>query len=250
VCSPELWRTFAELAGDLGCRVHTHLAEGTYEVDFTTEHYGLRPAEWLESIGFMSDRSHFAHSVLLSDDEVQLLARRRASVAHCPVGNFRIGPPKVHALRRAGVPVGLGSDGASSGTIDLLQASRTFRTGFQTTFATPWHVFAEQSDYDFLYMATAGGAEALGLDDLVGTLEVGKRADLLVVEGDFLDALPALDPVFIVSRCATGRDVRSVVVDGSVVVRDGRLLTVDEEALKQEVKERSAAIMARFDAAA
>jgi 5-methylthioadenosine/S-adenosylhomocysteine deaminase len=250
VCTPELWHTFAEVSAELGCRIHTHLAEGTYEVDFTTENYGKRPADWLDSIGFMSDRTHFAHSVLLSDSEVELMGHRHVSVGHCPVGNFRIGPPKVHALRRAGVRVGLGSDGASSGTIDIFQAARTFRTGFQAVFATPWHVFAEQDDIDFVHMATIGGAEAMGLDDIVGSVEVGKRADLLVVEGDFLDALPALDPVFIVARCATGRDVTNVVVDGRVVVRDRRLLTIDEEALKDEVKERSVAIMKRFDAVA
>jgi 5-methylthioadenosine/S-adenosylhomocysteine deaminase len=248
VCTPELWHTFAEASAELGCGIHTHLAEGTYEVDFTTEHYGQRPAEWLDSIGFMSERTHFAHSILLSDAEVETMGRRHVSVGHCPVGNFRIGPPKVHALRRAGVRVGLGSDGASSGTIDILQASRTFRTGFQAVFATPWHVFAEQDDLDFLHLATTGGAEALGLGDLVGTLEVGKRADLLVVESDFLDALPALDPVFVISRCATGRDVTDVVVDGRVVVRNRKLLTVDEDALKDAVKERSKAIMARFGA--
>jgi 5-methylthioadenosine/S-adenosylhomocysteine deaminase len=250
VCTPELWHTFAEVSAELGCRIHTHLAEGTYEVDFTTEQYGKRPADWLESIGFMSDRAHFAHSVLLSDGEVELMGHRHVSVGHCPVGNFRIGPPKVHALRRAGVRVGLGSDGASSGTIDLLQASRVFRTGFQSVFATPWHVFAEQDDIDFLHMATAGGAAAMGMDDIVGTVQVGKRADVLVVEGDFLDALPALDPLFVVSRCATGRDVTTVIVDGRVVMRDRKLLTVDEDALTEEIKERSRAIMARFDAVA
>jgi 5-methylthioadenosine/S-adenosylhomocysteine deaminase len=250
VCTPELWRTMAEAAADLDCRIHTHLAEGTYEVDFTTEEYGKRPAEWLDSIGFMSERTHFAHSILLADAEVETMGHHHVSAAHCPVGNFRIGPPKVHALRRAGVRVGLGSDGASSGTVDILQINRAFRSGFQAVFATPWHVLAEQDDIDFLHMATQGGADAMGLGDVVGSLEVGKRADLIVVENDSLDALPALDPVFVVTRCATGRDVTTVVVDGRVVMADRRLLTIDEEALKAEVKERSRQIMARFDDAA
>ena len=250
VCTPELWRTFAEVSAELGCRIHTHLAEGTYEVDFTTEHYGLRPAEWLESIGFLSERSHLAHSILLSDDEVATMGSRRVSVGHCPQGNFRIGSPKVNALRRAGARVGLGSDGAINGALDLLQSSRAFRTGLQATFGTPWHEFSVIDDVELLHLCTQGGADALGLGDATGSLEVGKRADVLIVEHDALEMLPAIDPVFLVARCATGRDVRTVIVDGRVVVRDGRLLTVDEDALREEVKVRSRQIMTRFEARA
>jgi 5-methylthioadenosine/S-adenosylhomocysteine deaminase len=248
VCSEELWRTLAEAAVDLDCRIHTHLAEGTYEVDYTTERYGSRPAEWLESIGILSGRLHAAHSILLSDDEVDLIGRRDVSVAHCPNGNFRIGPAKIPALRRAGVRVGLGSDGASSGAIDILEASRMSRVGLQTAFATPWHVFSELSDFDYLRMATRGGAEALGLGGVTGSIEAGQQADMIVVEHDSLEALPALDPVFVLARCASGRDVRSVVVAGRVVVRDRRITTLDEDALAAEVQERSAQIMARFEA--
>lgn len=250
VCTPELWRAFAEISAELGCRVHTHLAEGTYEVDFTTEHYGLRPAEWLDSIGFLSERSHLAHSILLTDDEVVTMGARRVSVGHCPQGNFRIGSPKVNALRRAGARVGLGSDGAISGAIDLLQSSRALRTGLQATFGTPWHEFSTITDVDLLHLCTLGGADALGLGAATGSLEVGKRADLLVVDNDALEMLPAVDPVFVLTRCATGHDVRTVVVDGRIVMRDGRLLTVDEEALRAEVRVRSRSIMNRFEAAA
>jgi 5-methylthioadenosine/S-adenosylhomocysteine deaminase len=247
VCSEELWRTLGEAAIDLDCRIHTHLAEGTYEVDFTTERFGKRPAEWLESIGLLSDRLHAAHSILLSDDEVGLLGQRHVSVAHCPIGNFRIGPPKIPALLRAGVRVGLGSDGASSGTIDLFEASRASRVGLQTAFATPWHVFSELSDYDYLRLATLGGAEALDLGTVTGSIEAGKQADLMVVDDASLDSLPALDPVFILAHCASGRDVQSVVIAGRVVMKERRLLTVDEAALADEVREGSAAIMARFE---
>jgi 5-methylthioadenosine/S-adenosylhomocysteine deaminase len=248
VCTEELWRSLAEAAVDLDCRIHTHLAEGTYEVDFTTERFGKRPAHWLESIGVLTDRLHTAHAILLSDDEVRLLGHRDVSVAHCPIGNFRIGPPKIPALLRAGVRVGLGSDGASSGTIDLFEASRASGVGLQTAFATPWHVFSELSDHDFLRMATLGGAEALGLGAVTGSIEAGKQADLVVVDNASLDSLPALDPVFILARCASGRDVQSVVVAGRVVMKQRRLLTVDEAALAEEVREQSAAIMERFEA--
>ena len=131
----------------------------------------------------MSERTHFAHSILLADSEVETMGHHHVSAAHCPVGNFRIGPPKVHALRRAGVRVGLGSDGASSGTVDILQINRAFRTGFQAVFATPWHVLAEQDDIDFLHMATQGGAEivALKVGD-TGGIEVVARVEVIVAQ--------------------------------------------------------------------
>lgn len=249
VCSEELWRTIGEAAADLGCRIHTHLAEGTYEVDFTTERFGLRPAEWLDSIGVLDHRLHAAHSILLSDDEVLSLGRRDVSVAHCPQGNFRIGSPKIPALRRAGVRVGLGSDGASGGTVDMLEASRVSRVGLQSAFATPWHVFSEQADYELVRMATVGGAEALGMGDRIGSIEPGKRADLILLGGFAMESLPALDPVFVIARCATGRDVQAAVVDGRIVMREGKLVHVDEAALASEVRQRCPGIMTRFEAA-
>ena len=104
VCSRELWETFADLADETGSRVHIHLAEGTYEVEYAAEHWGKRPAVYLEHIGFLGPRVHAAHSILLSAEEIDLYVERQVSAAHCPLGNFIIGPPKVPEMHRRGSP--------------------------------------------------------------------------------------------------------------------------------------------------
>ena len=175
VCSRELWETFRDLADETGSRVHIHLAEGTYEVEYAAEHWGKRPAEYLEEIGFLGPRAHAAHSILLSADEIDLYAERKVTAAHCPLGNFTIGPPKVPEMRRRGIAVGLGTDGASTGSLDLFEAIRVSFVAMQSNYGTPWHDRSALSLEDLLEMATLGGARALGMADHIGSLEVGKR---------------------------------------------------------------------------
>jgi 5-methylthioadenosine/S-adenosylhomocysteine deaminase len=247
VCTPTLWREFALLAAELGCRVHTHLAEGTYEVDWTGERFGMRPAQWLDSIGVMGPQLHAAHSILLSDAEVGLLGRTGTSVAHCPTGAFGIGAPKVPALRRAGVAVGLGTDGASNGSLDLFAAMRASKVGLNSAFGTPWHHQDEIHDLELIRMATIEGARALGMGDEIGSLEPGKKADLIVVRTDPFDAAPVQDPVFNLTHCATGRDVVHVVVNGRLVMESGVLTTVDEAELAQQLAVRNPVIQGEFE---
>jgi cytosine/adenosine deaminase-related metal-dependent hydrolase len=110
VCTRELWESLRDAAGELGARIHIHLAEGTYEVEYAAEQWGLRPAEHLGAIGFLSPRVHAAHSILLSAGEIDLYAEHQVSVAHCPLGNFIIGAPKVPEMLRRGIHTGLGTD--------------------------------------------------------------------------------------------------------------------------------------------
>jgi 5-methylthioadenosine/S-adenosylhomocysteine deaminase len=248
VCSEELWNTFRDLSAELGVHVHIHLAEGTYEVDYATERWGARPAEYLERIRFLGPNILAAHSILLSQREVDLYAERRVAVAHCPQGNYLIGPPKLPEMRRRGIPIGIGSDGASNGSIDLFQAAHLSWVAQQSHFGTPWHDRSVFSPEDLLSMATNGGAAAVGREDDLGSLEVGKRADVLLVHPHELDLQPVYDPGFTASRCVNGRDVETVIVDGKVVMRDRRLESVDEEQLRARLDERWPRIMERFEA--
>ena len=248
VCSRELWETFRDLADEWGSRVHIHLAEGTYEVEYAAEHWGKRPAEYLEEIGFLGPRTHAAHSVLLSADEVDLYAERQVSVAHCPLGNFTIGPPKIPEMLRRGIRVGLGTDGASTGSLDLFEAIRVSFVATQSNYGTPWHDRSALSLEDLLEMATLGGARALGMGDHIGSLEVGKRADFVIANPSSWDLQPIYDPMFTAARGLTGRDVETVVVDGRIVVDDGVVSTVDEAELRGRMAERWPAIIGRFEA--
>lgn len=247
VCSPELWESFRDLADESGARVHTHLAEGTYEVEYAAEHWGKRPAEYLDGLGFLGPRTHAAHSILLSADEIDLYAERQVSVAHCPLGNFVIGAPKVPEMRRRGIRVGLGTDGAANGSLDLFEAIHVSWITLQSHYGTPWHVRSVLSVEDLLQMATLGGAQALGMDDHIGSLEVGKRADLVIANPRHWDLQPVYDPMFTAARGLSGRDVETVVVDGEIVVDGGALLTVDEADLRARLAERWPVIMHRFE---
>ena len=248
VCSRELWESFRDLSDEMGSRVHIHLAEGTYEVEYAAENWGKRPAEYLEAIGFLGPRAHAAHSILLSADEVDLYAERDVSAAHCPLGNFTIGPPKVPEMCRRGFRVGLGTDGASTGSLDLFEAIRVSFVALQSNYGTPWHDRSALSLEDLLDMATLGGAQALGMADHIGSLEVGKLADFVIANTTSWDLQPIYDPMFTAARGVTGRDVETVVVDGRVVVDGGVVSTVDESELRAQMLERWPAIIQRFEA--
>lgn len=248
VSSPELWDTFGDASRETGARIHIHLAEGTYEIDYAAEQWGRRPAEHLDATGFLSPGVHAAHSVLLTDAELELYRDHRVSVAHCPMGNFLIGPPKIPQMLRLGIEVGLGTDGGSTGSLDLLQAIRPSWVALQSHHGTPWHARGETTLETLLEAATIGGARALGLGSWTGSLETGKRADVILVDATTWDLQPVTDVMFTVARSVTGRDVDTVVVDGQVVVEDRRLLHVDEERLRARLAERLPVIMRRFEA--
>ncbi len=247
VSSPELWDSFAEASRETGARIHIHLAEGTYEVDYAAEHWGKRPAEYLEAIGFLGPGVHAAHSILLTDDELRMYRSNNVSVAHCPMGNFLIGAPKIPQMLRLGIDVGLGTDGASTGSLDLFQAVRASWVALQSSFATPWHARDEISLEALFAASTIGGAKALGLAAWTGSLEVGKRADVIVVASRTWDLQPVTDVPFTVARSLTGRDVDTVVVDGKVVLDHRELVLVDEERLRARLAERLPVIMSRFE---
>jgi 5-methylthioadenosine/S-adenosylhomocysteine deaminase len=249
VCSEELWTTFRDLSAELDARVHIHLAEGTYEVDYATERWGQRPAEYLDHIGFLGRRVLAAHSILLSQRELELYEKHRVAAAHCPQGNYLIGPPKIPQMWELGIPIGIGSDGASTGSIDLFQAVHISWVAQQSYFGTPWHDRSVFTPEDLLALATSEGAEAVGCTEELGSLEAGKRADVLLVNPQELDLQPVYDPVFTASRCVHGRDVETVIVDGKVVMKDRRLLTIDEEQLRARIDERWPRIMERFEEA-
>lgn len=247
VASPALIVQVKELADQLQTGVHTHLAEGTYEVDFAIERYGLRPAEFLHSLGFLAPNVHAAHSILLSERELDLYRDHNVSVGHCPALAFaHAGNTKVPAMLHRGIRVGLGTDGALTGSLDLFRQMALSFVGQVAAFGVPYRDPAPIVPEDLLRLATLGGAQALGWADEIGSLEAGKKADLVLITREDLDVLPSYDPVHTAAYNASARQVRTVVVDGQVVVEDGRLLTVDEAALKERIRERAPQVLARF----
>jgi 5-methylthioadenosine/S-adenosylhomocysteine deaminase len=249
VCSPELIRNMSQAARDLDVKIHTHLAEGTYEVDYALENFGKRSAEWLADMGVLDSHLHCAHSVTLSADEMDLYVRYKPSACHCAFNNYSIGAPPLLEMWRRGIAIGLGTDGAAAwSSLDIFQVAHAAKIGQQVLWGTPSHIRTVLSSDELLKIATRGGARALGIDHLIGSLEAGKRADLLLVDTRDMDQYPADDPLFVASSLVVGRDVRDVIVDGKLVMRDREILTVDMEQLRARLAKRLPEIMARFDA--
>ncbi|MBA2945573.1 amidohydrolase [Streptomyces himalayensis] len=226
--SPDQLTDIAALARDFGALLHIHAAENATEVATVEAAHGKRPVELLDSLGLLGPDLLLAHAVDLTGPEIAALARTGTSVAHCPVSNLKLGCgiAPVPRLLGAGVTVGLGTDGAvSSNTLDLLgavrQAALVHKAG-----GDPTAVGAQQA----MRMATIEGARALGLDAHLGSLEPGKRADLIVLGLDRPHLTPRHDAWSMLAYSAQSSDVRDTVVDGQVLMRDRALTTLDETA--------------------
>lgn len=226
--SPDQLTGIAALAREHGALLHIHAAENAAEVATVVERHGKRPVELLDSLGLLGPDVLLAHAVDLTDAEIAALARTGTAVAHCPVSNLKLGCgiARVTDLLVAGVTVGLGTDGAvSSNTLDLLGAVRVAALVHKAA-GDPTAVTAEQA----VRMATIESARALGLDARLGSLEPGKRADLLVLDLARPHLTPRHNPWSMVAYAAAAADVRDTVVDGRILMRDRELLTLDEPA--------------------
>lgn len=249
VCSPELIKAMAGAARTLDVKIHTHLCEGVYEIDYALEKFGKRPTEYLRDLDALDRHMHCAHSVLLSVEEMDLFVKHRPSACHCAFNNYAIGPHRLNEMWRRGVDIGLGTDGAASwGSLDIFQVAHMARVGQQAIMGSPIGYRNVMPSEIILKVATNGGARALGLEKEIGSLEVGKKADVLLVDRTQLDHTPLYDPYFVAANTIVGRDVRTVVIDGKVVMKDRELLTVDREEIDARLAERLPKLMERFDA--
>jgi 5-methylthioadenosine/S-adenosylhomocysteine deaminase len=248
-CTPDAFRAAVELADEFGTGIHTHSSESTWEVEESLKRFGGRPIEEMFNRGVLSERTVIAHCVWLDDREIALLAQTGTSVAHCPCSNMKLssGAARVGALRKAGVTVGLGSDGEKeNNNLDLLEEMK-FASLLQKvstldpTTGDPWDVLA---------MATIDGATALGLGQLTGSLEPGKRADVICVALDGLHTTPVLhgDDFNVAAHLvfsASGRDVRDVWVDGRRVVERGKPTTFDIGTVRASAQAAAEELFAR-----
>jgi len=236
-CSPfsateRLMKESGALARRLGVRLHTHIAETRDEEAFCAERFGRRPIELLEDLGFLGSDVWLAHAVHLSDDNVARLAATGTGVAHCPTSNLRLGSgiARTRELLDARVPVGLGVDGsASNDSGDLLSEVRQAMLVARAA-GDPASLTAREA----LRIATRGGAECLGRAGDLGSLEAGKRADVALFGVDGLAFVGAGEDLVAALALCRPQSARHVIVEGRVVVRDGRLATADQDAIAAE----------------
>ncbi|TMG14824.1 MAG: 8-oxoguanine deaminase [Chloroflexi bacterium] len=230
--SPQLMRDSAELARRHGVRLHTHLAETLDEESFCIEKFGRRPVELMEDLGWIGDDVWYAHGIHLNDGEIERIAEMKTGIAHCPSSNMRLGAGicRVEDLIRAGALVGLGVDGsASNEDANLAMEAHQALLLARVRNASPRALDARTA----WRLATQGGAECLGRDDC-GTLEPGRCADIACFRVDDLAHAGIKDLVAGLALAPPAR-AQTVVVNGRVAVRDGRLLTADEEEITREI---------------
>src|ERR1043165_1970929 len=226
-CTRELLEKVAQLARARGVMIHTHASENTKECEMVEQETGQRNITYLDSLGLTGRHGALAHCVHLSDEEIEILRITQTNVAHCPSSNLKLGSgiaPIVKLLEQ-GVSVSLGADGAAcNNRLDMFTEMRTAALLQKALLQRPEVLPASRA----LRMATIDGARALGLDTEIGSIEVGKRADVAVVRLDRLHSTPVEDVVSAVVYSAQPDDVDTVVIDGEIVLRDGELLTMDE----------------------
>jgi 5-methylthioadenosine/S-adenosylhomocysteine deaminase len=218
-----------------GAPVVTHVAETRKEVEDVTRDHGARPVEYLARIGFLSPRTVAAHTVHVTEGEISLLRQNGVGSVHNPESNMKLasGVAPVPQMMRAGVLLGLGTDGAASNNdLSMWEAIDFAAKLHKLTTNDPKVVTAEEA----FAMATIGGARALHMDADIGSLEAGKRADLVVVDLDALHQTPRYSVYSHLVYATKAGDVRTVVIEGRVVMRDRRLLTLDETAVKQKAR--------------
>lgn len=221
----------------------THASETRTEVQTLLNRTGKTPIGYLDALGMLHPGTVLVHCVHLQEGEVELLARKGVAVIHCPESNLKLGSgiAPVPALLKNGVVLGLGTDGAASNNdLDLWGEMRTAALLHKGVTEDPTALTALEA----LHMATLGGAKALGLDTLIGSLEVGKRADVITISLDSIHLTPRYDIASLLVYAAKGGDVRNVIIDGKLVLHEGKLLTVDEEQAKEEVRQIAVEIAA------
>ncbi len=246
-CSPfsvtgDLMKQAAGLARDKGVRLHTHLAETLDEQSFCQDRFGCLPVDYMESLGWLGDDVWYAHGIHLDDDAITKLGGTDTGVAHCPSSNARLGAGicRSRDLRDAGVPVGLGVDGAASNEAgSMLEEVRT-----SLLFARARGGPQALSVRDSLEMATLGGAEVLGWNREIGSLEPGKLADLALWRLDTLAHIGVADPVAALVLGAQP-PLELLLVNGQRTVERDRLVTLDEDIVAREVLSASTTLLSR-----
>jgi len=243
-CSPDLLMKVREWASKLNVGIHIHLAESKEMVRLVKEKYGFGEVELLESLGFLKSDVLAGHCIYLSEDEMRLMAKRGVKVSYNPVANMKIamGVPKIKDLVSLGVTVGIGTDGpASNNDLDMFDDMRAAALLQKVSYMDPTVLPA----YSVLGMATIGGARALGLERSVGSLEVGKKADIVLVDFEKPHLTPVHDLYANIVYSARGSDVDTVIVDGRILMEGGVVRTLDEEEVRVRAGESAFDLLTR-----
>jgi cytosine/adenosine deaminase-related metal-dependent hydrolase len=245
VCVPPFYRAVADVARELATGITYHFCSEIEDAEYYEATFGMRPAEWAQHHGVLGPNVALINACWMTAAEISIVAATGTSVIYSPTATMKMatGITPVPALLAAGVNVALGTDGgANNNSHDMIREMKAGCLVQNVAARRAGAVTAEQ----VLEMATIGGARAIGREHDLGSLEVGKMADLVLVDLDRPHTVPALDPVAVLVYAANGSDVHTVIVNGQVVLRDRVAVTVDEEAILADARAAAAGVVGRI----
>ena len=235
-CSPELLKEARKAASKLKIGLHIHLAESKSMAEAVRKNFGLSEVELLEKVDFLKPDVLAAHCIHLSEKDMQIIKRHDVKVAYNPVANMKLasGVPEIHDFLKLGVTVGIGTDGAAcNNSFDMFESMKIAALLQKIFYMDPTVLPAEK----VLKMATIEGAKALGLENIVGSLEVGKKADLILINFEKPHLTPMHDVYANLVYSAHGSDVDTVIVDGEILMENRKVKTLNEsEVMKKAQK--------------
>ena len=233
--TPALMEAVAGRSKELGTGVHIHLAEHLAEVAHCLTHYKMRPAEWFDHFGLLGPNLIAAHSVRLSDREVLLMAERGANPVHCPQSNLgNHGFSKTPLFIALGANIALGTDGAATTRLNLFEPMRMLKYAMQARHGVEINDPLAMPALEVLKMATQGGAKAVMQEDEIGKLEVGYKADIILLDINKPHLSPTAHLPKTIVTAAGPDDVADVIVNGRLLVHDGEFLLMDEDQIRRD----------------
>lgn len=234
-CSPETLKQAKAAALSKSILFQIHVAETREERDSSKQEHKASPIKYLDSLELLDSNTLLIHSVWLDDEDIAIVAKRNSKVCHCPESNMKLasGVARVPELINAGITVGLGTDGcASNNNLDLFQEMDIAAKLHKVNSNDP----TVMDSHAVLKMATVNGAKAIGLGNTIGSIEEGKKADLIILNTKSPHWVPLYDSISHVVYSASGADVRDVIINGKMVVKDRKMLTIDLENVLEKGK--------------
>ena len=234
-CNPDTIKMCVELAKELNTGLHIHLSETLEEEKIIEETYNKSGTEYLNDLGVFDIPVVLAHGIYISDSDIEILKNIKGGISHNPISNCKLssGICNVTKLRQNGIKVGLGTDGIGSATtLDMFEEMKTAAYLQKVNTMEPTSINA----YEILKMATIEGAKVLGKEDEIGTLEVGKKADIIFIKTDKIHLTPENDVSANIVYSANGADVDTVIIDGKLVMQNRKIVTLDEKEVIKQVK--------------
>lgn len=245
VSTPTLQQTYLK-AKQWGVGMHMHTSETLKEMENCVRETGLPPVEWLDEIGCLDEGIRLVHSVWLSEREIELVAERGAKIVHCPVSNMYLasGVAPIPEMRKLGIPVALGTDGpGSNNNQDMIETLKTTALLHKIHTLDAMVLLPE----DILWMACRGGAEAFGQPDQIGSLEPGKKADIVLVDLNTPFAAPVHRPQSALVYNLHGSNVDTVIVDGKMMMINKKITMIDVDELLKECRRVVTCLMSRLN---